>query len=98
METCWGVRIGEIIPVPAPLPCLGISHIDPETSQSVVLGSFMCFPHRLRDMGMSMIRLGLLILNEYRCRITNILTNSVYNSRRCIIGRQSVWWKKRLWT
>ena len=56
----------------------------------------MCVLQRLRDMGMSMIGLGLLIHNEYGCGITDILTMSLYNNRWRIIGRQTVWWKRRL--
>ena len=58
------------------------------------LGELRVFPHGLRDMGT--IRLGLLILNEYRCRIVDILTRSVYNIGWCIIGRQTIWWKGML--
>ena len=60
------------------LPFSGISGVGAKIGQSVVLGSFMCFPHGLRNMGM--IRLGLLILNECGGRIDDILTRSVYNS------------------
>ena len=76
------------------LPFSGISGVGLEIDQSVVLGSFMCFPHGLRDMGM--IRLGLLILNKYGCKIVDILTRSVYNSGWCIIGRKTIWWKEML--
>jgi len=54
----------------------------------------MCFPHRLRSMGI--IRLGLLILNEYRCKIVDILARSIHNIGRCIIGRQTIWRKRML--
>ena len=54
------------------------------------------FPYGLRDMGSGMIELRLLTLNEYGCRITDILTRSRYNSGWCIIGRQTIWWKRRL--
>ena len=52
----------------------------------MVLGRFMCFLHGSRDMGMNVIRLGLLILD--------ILTRDIYNSERCIIGRKTIWWKR----
>ena len=38
------------------IPFSGISGVGPKIGQSVVLGSLMCFPHGLRNMGM--IRLG----------------------------------------
>ena len=59
------------------MPFSGISRVGPEIGQSVVLGSFMCFPHGLRNMGM--IRLGLLILNEYSYIIVDILARSIHN-------------------
>ena len=60
------------------MPFSGISWINPEISQSMVLGNFLCFPYGLRDMGMGMIGLRLLTLNEYECGITNILTLGTY--------------------
>ena len=71
------------------MPSSGISRVGPKIGQSVVLGSFMCFPHRLRNMGM--IRLGLLILNGYGCIIVDILTRSIHNIGQCIIRRQTIW-------
>ena len=94
MQGLWWatLRYSRSIQHKDPIKCLpfsGISWINPEPGQSVVLGDFMCFPHGLRDI--CMIRLGFLIMNEYECQIVDILTRSVYNSGRCIIRRQPIW-------
>ena len=70
-EAPWSVWHGD---TRKGMPFSGIFGVGPEISQSVVLGSFMCFPYGLRNMGM--IRLGLLILNEYGCKIVDILTRA----------------------
>ena len=99
MQGLWWatLRYSRSIQHKDPIKCLpfsGISWINPEPNQSVVLGDFMCFPHGLRDM--CMIRFGLLILNEYEGRIADILTRSVYHTGRCIIRRPPLLWEGML--
>ena len=43
-----------------------------------------------------MIRLGLLALNGYGCRVVDILIGSVCNIGWCIVGRQAIWWEGML--
>jgi len=57
-------------------------------------GASCVSPHGLRDM--CMIRLGLLALNGYGCKVVDILIGSVCNIRRCIVRRQAIWWEGML--
>ena len=76
------------------LPFSGLSEVRLEIGQSMVSGYFMCLPQGLRDLCMT--RLGMLALNGYGSRVTDILIGSVCNIGWCIVGRQAIWWEGML--
>ena len=60
----------------------------------MVLGYFMCLPHGLRDLCLTI--LGLLALNEYVSGVIDILIESVCNIGWCRVRRQAIWWEGML--